>query len=86
MKPFDLDLHIDELVLHGFEFCDGFEVRQAMQNELQRLFLNEGISPNVAEAGQIDLLNAGAFEVPANSSARTVGFQIAQNLYGSLQV
>lgn len=85
MRPRQIQLHIEELVLHGFASSDRYRIAQAVERELERLFAGQGVSPSFApriEGAQID---AGAFNVTAGSKAEAIGVQVAQAVYGGLK-
>ena len=41
-KPYNIELHIEELVLHGFSPRDRDAIGEAVQRELTRLFVEQG--------------------------------------------
>ena len=60
VKP-NVELHIEELVLHGFEPGDRDQIAQAVERELARLLLAEGgLPPSVAQNGGLFHLDGGA--------------------------
>ena len=79
-----IDLHIEELILHGFAHESRYQIAHSMKRELSRLFAERGIPPLLAQNGAIPGLNGGVFEVLPNSTARDIGRQLAQALYGGL--
>lgn len=81
MHP-NLQLHIEELILHGFAARDRDRISAAIQQELTRLFTEQGIPPTLAQGGQIAQLNGGTFNVTAGTRPDIVGTQIAQSIYG----
>ena len=46
MKPMNVELHIEELVLHGFAPGDRYRIGEAVERELQRLLTVQG-APNL---------------------------------------
>ncbi|UBF24836.1 hypothetical protein K9N68_24735 [Kovacikia minuta CCNUW1] len=83
MHP-NLQLHIEELVLHGFARSDRDRISTAIQQELTRLFTENGIPPSLAQGGQIGQLNGGTFEMTTGTKPEAAGIQIAQSIYGGL--
>ena len=78
-----IDLHIEELVLHGFSVGDRYRIADALQLELGKLLSEASFSlPTVFDSGA-DLIDAGTFRINSTSS-RAVGSQIAQALFGGL--
>jgi hypothetical protein len=43
--PSRIELHVNELVLRGFPAADRFRIAEALQQELQRLFVASGVVP-----------------------------------------
>ena len=80
----NIDLYIDELVLHGFSPGDRYPVGDAVQQELTRLFTEQGLPPTLAQGGNVAHLDGGAFQVKSHLQAKTVGGQIASAVYGGL--
>jgi hypothetical protein len=81
MSPANIELHIEELVLHGFAPGDRYRVGEALEQELQRLFAERGAPPSLTQGGEIEHLDGGAFEAPHSAGAEAIGARIAQNLY-----
>ena len=61
MNPREIEVHVEELVLHGFAANDRWVVADALQIELQRLVAERGLpaawldSPAKIDAGEIRL-------------------------------
>lgn len=85
MKPANVELHIEELVLHGFSPADRYRIGEMVERELTRLFAEEGIPAALASGLETERLDAGAFQVAANSRAETIGAQVAEAVYGGLK-
>ena len=83
MKP-NIELHIEELVLHGFAPGDRHQIGEAVQRELVRLFTEQGVSPSLLQGGEVARLDGGAFELAPGSNAEMTGNQVAQAVYGGL--
>jgi len=83
-----IELHIEELVLHGFERSDRYPIADAVERELSRLlaaqFVEQGGPSSLAHSAESAHLDAGAFHVAANSKPDSIGVQIAQTVYGGL--
>ena len=84
MRSANIELHIEELVLHGFAHGDRYRIGEAVEREFQRLFAEQGASPRLTQAGEIDRLDGGAFDVSHGAKAEMIGAQIAQTLFGRL--
>ena len=83
-KTPNIQLHIDELILHGFTPADRVRIAAAVQNELARLLAAEGVPPTLAQGGPIPVLDGGDFEITPGMSAQAIGVQVAQGIYGGL--
>jgi len=81
----NVELHIEQLVLHGFAPSDRHRIGAAIQQELARLLVEQGIPPGLAQGKTIGQLDGGAFEMRAGTPPRVIGAQIAQAIYGGLQ-
>jgi hypothetical protein len=78
-----IELHIEELVLHGFAPGDRERIGEAVERELARLVAEQGTPDSWEQGGAIEDLNAGTFHVTANKPD-IVGTQIAQAVHRSV--
>lgn len=85
MKP-NIELHIEELVLHGFAPGDRYRIGEAVERELARLFAEQGVPPSLSLGGEMAGLNAGSFQVKSGARTDAIGMQVAQAVYGGLGV
>ncbi len=85
MRPRNVELEIEQLVLHGFPAADRRRIGEAVRSELARLLAEHGATKLLARGGRIRQLDAGAFDVTPGSSADTVGIQVAQSVYRGLK-
>ena len=82
-----LELDIEELVLHGFSPGDRHRIGEAVERErgLTRLLADRSV-PQLLERGrEIANMDGGAFEVVTGSRAEVVGAQVAKAVYGRLR-
>ncbi len=86
MKPYTIELHIEELVLHGFKPQDRAAIGEAVQRELTRLFTEGGLHSSLHREHQVSRLDSGTFQVKQGSNAAAIGTQIAQKVYGGMKV
>ena len=84
MKPANVELHIEELVLHGFAPGDRYRIGEAMERELVRLFSEQSVPPSLAYAWEVATLDAGPFGAAPGAKPGNVGAQVAQAVYGVL--
>jgi hypothetical protein len=85
MKPKNVELHIEELVLHGFSPGDRYRVGEAVEQELTRLLADRGVPQSLEGGGEIGHVDGGAIEVAPDSRAQVVGAQVAKAVYGGLR-
>ncbi|MEW6732882.1 MAG: hypothetical protein AB1489_16270 [Acidobacteriota bacterium] len=81
---YSIELHIEELVLHGFSLIDRYRISEAIEQELTRLFTEQGVPASLIQYNEVASLNVGDFRVAENSKAAAIGVQIAQAMYGGL--
>lgn len=75
----NVELHIEELVLHGFS--QHRRIGDAVEHELSRIFSDRGVPPSLARARDISRLDAGAFELTPDLTPDAVGARVAHSLY-----
>lgn len=83
MKP-NVELYIDELVLHGFPPGDHHRIGDAVERELIRLFAEQGISPSLGQDSEVARLDSGAFEAKPGLGTEAIGIQVAQTVHWGL--
>jgi len=85
MKPKNIELNIEELVLHGFSPGDRHHIGDAVERELTRLLADQGVPQSLERGREIAHVDGGAFEVAPDSRAGVVGAQVAKAVYGGLR-
>jgi len=80
----NVNLRIDELVLHSFPPGDRYRIAAALEAELARLLMVQGVPPGLASGGAFPVLDAGSFHVAPGARPQQIGTQIAQALFGGL--
>src|SRR5262249_11533481 len=87
----DIELHIGELLVHGFAPVDRYRLAEAFRTELVRLVRQNGLPGSVclaaadpAFASGLRPLNAGSFCGGERESPEALGEKIAQRVYGGL--
>jgi hypothetical protein len=92
MRPQNIELHIEELVLHGFAAKDRYAIGAAVQRELQRLFAEQGVPQPLqplqppGQGCELVGLDGGAFTLKPGAPAHTIGVQVARSVYGGLGI
>jgi len=83
MRPAEIDLQIDELVLHGFSHHDRARIGGAMERELRRLLAEDPArAASTTRAVMSD--HGGAIHVAHGASPEAVGAQAAGAVYRAL--
>jgi len=77
----NIEINIDELVLHGFSPGDRYRIGEAVELELTRLISEQGIPSSLSRGGEQTRMNGGTFNMSPNSRAELVGTQVAQSVY-----
>ncbi|HUW68083.1 MAG TPA: hypothetical protein VMW20_08545 [Candidatus Nanoarchaeia archaeon] len=85
MKPKNIELNIEELVLHGFVPGDRHRIGEAVEQELTRLLADRGVPQSLERGGEIGHVDGGAFEVAQGSRPQVVGAKVAKAVYGGLR-
>ena len=80
-----IDLHIEELVLHGFAARDRGRIAAAVESELARLLSTGQAQTLLGNSAGLENLNAGIFEVKAGAKPQQAGTQIARAVFRSLE-
>ena len=80
----NIDLHIDELIVHGFPTTDRAQIAAAVERELARLLAERGVPSGWAQGADVAQLDSGSFQVVQGAPADAVGAQVAQAIYGGL--
>ncbi len=76
-----IDLQIDELVLNGFAAADGQAIGDAVQRELARLLVEQGVPSALTRNVEFETLTASANDVRSGANADTTGASLAQAIY-----
>lgn len=78
-----IEIHIEELVLHGFASHQRQQISEAVQAELQQLLTLNGIPSRLAGGGITHAVNAGSFEMQQGAKPARIGQSIAGSIYNS---
>jgi hypothetical protein len=81
--PF-IELHIEELILHGFDPGDRFRIGDAVHRELSRLLAERGLPGLAKRSVSIERLDRASFKVPSSATADAIGRQMARAVYGQV--
>ena len=86
MKPKNIELNIEELVLHGFSPGDRYRIGEAVERELVRLIGENEVPQSLVQGGEIANVNGSAFDVAPGSRPEVIGAQVARAVYGGLRL
>lgn len=84
-NPASIELHIEELVLHGLSPGDRYRIADAVEIELSRLIAEPGFLPSMIDGDEIVRLDGGTFAAARGAKPAAIGAQIAQAVYGGLR-
>jgi len=79
-----MELHIQEIVLHGFPRMDYHQVREALQQQLTMLLTQKGLGSSFCGGDRLPYLEGGQFFVPANAGVGDMANRMAGTIYDSL--
>jgi hypothetical protein len=79
----NVELHIDELVLHGFAAADRARIGAAVEQELTRLIARQGLPAGLG-SGATAHLDGGSFTVAPTASPDGIGAQVALSVLGGI--
>jgi hypothetical protein len=85
MRPKNINLHIEELVLHGFAPGDRHRIGDAVERELRRLLIEQGVPASLTREGSSDRIDAGSFDFAPGTKAETIGVHVAKVLYSGFR-
>ena len=79
-----IELHINELVLHGFPLGEQQRIGEAVRQELLRQLGERDIPDVLTRQNNVSRLNAGSIQAERGSKPERIGMQVAQAVYGSV--
>ena len=82
--PPSIELHIGELVVHGFPVADRAQLGAVVRQELARLFAERGMPAGLEQGGEIASVDGGELQVAASAGVGALAAQIARAVYGGL--
>lgn len=77
----EIELHIEELILYGFENADRQCIAEAVQEELARLLKENKLPAVLEQGGELSHLNVGSFTVRTGERPEFIGRHIGEALY-----
>lgn len=85
MKKQNIEVHIEELVIHGFSPGDRHGIAGAVERELAKLIEERGTPADLVNSGEIERLDGGSFQVVQGSKPEGTGAQIARAVYRGMK-
>ena len=85
VRPVDIHVRIDELVVHGIEAHAAPEVSQSVRRELARLLSQGNLPRSLLRSGQTRSIDVRGDLPPARPAPSATGKGIARSIYGGLQ-
>jgi hypothetical protein len=79
-----VEVHIEELVLHGFASGDRYCIGDAIQEELVRLLEAQNLPASLQDRGAHDQIDAGTLHVNAGERAAMIGVKTARALHDGI--
>jgi hypothetical protein len=76
-----IELHIEQLVLHGFPPSDRYAISDAVERQLAQLLGEQDVPSSLLSESATDEIRGATFNTPHNAKARAIGRQIAQAVY-----
>jgi hypothetical protein len=76
-----IELHIEELVLHGFPPSDRYAIGEEVESQLVKLLGEQGVPSSLLSESATDEIRGATFNTSHNAKARAIGRQIAQAVY-----
>jgi hypothetical protein len=76
-----IELHIDELILHGVAPNDAGQVGQAVEQELTRLLSLHGLPSSLSAARELEMLDGGRFAMTVHARPSSIGNQVAGSVF-----
>ena len=79
MSPREINVHIEELVLHGFAGKTRWDIAEALEHELRGLLVTHGIPP--AWQASPEKLDTTPIQAAVQTKPAATGEQIARVVY-----
>ena len=81
-RPSRIEVHIEELVLHGFDPRDRLSIGDAVQSELSRLFAQADMTLPRRDV-HVDSVDGGTFVMERAAPGEGVGSHVARRVAAS---
>ena len=81
LKP-DVEVYIEECVLHGFPAGDRHRIMEAVQSALEEMIAEHGVPVSWKESGDMPRVDS-SFRISQPVGTEAIGSQIGQAIYNS---
>lgn len=82
---YNIEFHIEKLVLHGLAYSDRYSIGEAIECELIRLLSVENTPPLLLQGGEFTHLDGGSFGFAPGTRPEVIGAQVAKGVYGGFE-
>ncbi|HJP67228.1 MAG TPA: hypothetical protein VKA30_13105 [Actinomycetota bacterium] len=79
-----IDVHIEELVLHGFESGDASAIGDGLRTELARLLADGPVPSKLGRPDHVERLDGGTVELDAGARPAAIGGRLAGTVWKGL--
>lgn len=79
-----IELHIEELVLHGFAGADRDRIALAVQRELVQLISTSGLPTALRDSRDQERVDGGLFRIAPKPTGEQIGTRVGQAVYKGL--
>ena len=76
-----IEVHIDELVLHGFAPSDRYAIREAVERQLAQWLVEQGVPSLLRVDRATDEIRGPTFNISQKTRPPAIGREIAQAVY-----
>ncbi|MGH7938512.1 MAG: hypothetical protein ACREFG_08400 [Chthoniobacterales bacterium] len=80
-REMEVQVQIEELVLHGFDLNNRHAISEEVERELVRLLSEEGVPLSLRSENARDEVKAPSLNAPLSAKPPAIGRQIAQAVY-----
>ncbi len=82
----NINVHIERLILDGVPVAHRERpmLQAAVEAELARLLISEGLAPNLQAGSALPYVPGGSIQLASDGNPKTLGQQIAQAVYGGI--
>jgi hypothetical protein len=84
LRPGSINVHIKELVLHGFPSVQRYAIGEAVEKELARMLQLQNRQIAFQHDIEVERMHGGTFQIQGDSSPHTIGANIARTVYQGL--